>query len=70
MKASHGNVQKVISFLWHYSLIGYRLEGSFARFKHNSPTEVDYELPVEKELKNYYFLLHRGVFWKLTGQVD
>jgi hypothetical protein len=45
-------------------------EKDYARFKHNQPRNVGYEFPTEETIKDYYFMLHRGLYWKIQKEHD
>lgn len=65
IKASHTQTYRFITILWSYSLIGL-INDSYAEFRHNQSLSNGYEFPEEKGLKKYYFMLHRGIYWKLN----
>lgn len=66
IKASHSKTIWFIESLWDYSLVGIMStsQKDFMHFKHNTGRNNGYELPEDAELKHYYFLLHRGIYWK------
>lgn len=66
VKASHSSTGKFIESLWNYSLLGIMEASSrdFIHFKHNVGRNNGYDFPTNDELKRYYFLLHRGLYWK------
>ena len=66
IKASHSKTSRFLGLIWTYSLLGILSSGTkdYAHFKHNQGRNNGYDFPQEDSLKNYYFLLHRGLYWK------
>lgn len=66
IKASHSKTLWFIESLWDYSLIGLmsNTKVDFMHFKHNTGRNNGFEFPYDNELKQYYFLVHRGLYWK------
>lgn len=70
IKATHSTTVRFLNLIWGYSLIGIAMNGTrdYAHFKHNQGRNNGFEFPHEDDLKNYYFLLHRGIYWRLHIQ--
>lgn len=66
LKASHSKTSRFVTLLWNYSLIGLAANSGrdYAHFKHNQGRNNGYDFPQEDKLKEHYFLLHRGLYWK------
>lgn len=66
IKASHSKTSRFLSLLWGYSLIGISATNKrdYIHFKHNQGRNNGYDFPQDEKLKEYYFLLHRGLYWK------
>ncbi|HEX7483531.1 MAG TPA: hypothetical protein VF281_00100 [Candidatus Saccharimonadales bacterium] len=72
IKASHSSTTKFITDIWNYSLIGIISNSNkdYAHFKHNQGRNSGYNFPQETQMKEYYFLLHRGLYWKYHPFLD
>lgn len=67
IKGNHSNTLRFIEILWSYSLLGIVKPKSYVRFKHNQSSYDEENFPDEQKLKGYYFMLHRGLYWKYVN---